>query len=170
MTLLEGKVAIVTGGSRGIGRATAVAREGAKVVVNFDPGADATFGGDAPAQETLVAVKAAGSDGLLVSGDVADPTTATRLVDAAIRTFGGVDIHVSNAGICPFHTFLNVPVELYRRVIDVNLGGAFFTSQAAANRIVKQGRSGAIIAISSISALVGGARPITHRPRPAYIR
>jgi L-rhamnose 1-dehydrogenase len=169
--LLEAKVAIVTGASRGIGRAIAIAlaREGAKVVLNHDAGADAAFGGEAPAKETLVAVKATGGDGLLVSGDVADPSTATRLVDAAVKTFGGVDIHVSNAGVCPFHAFLDMPADLYRKVIDVNLGGAFFTTQAAANQMVKQGRGGSIIAISSISALVGGAMQSHYTPTKAGV-
>jgi L-rhamnose 1-dehydrogenase len=80
-----------------------------------------------------------------------------------------VDIHVSNAGVCPFHAFLDMPADLYRKVIDVNLGGAFFTSQAAANQMVKQGRGGAIIAISSISALVGGAMQSHYTPTKAGV-
>lgn len=169
--LLKGKVAIVTGASRGIGRATAIAlaREGAKVVLNHHAVADAAYGGEAPALETFAAIKAAGGEASLVSGDVADPAAAARLVDAAVETFGGVDIHVSNAGICPFHAFLDMPAELYRKVIDVNLGGAFFTSQAAANQMVKQGRGGAIIAISSISALVGGAMQSHYTPTKAGV-
>jgi len=169
--LLAGKVAIVTGASRGIGRASAVAlaREGAKVVINHYTAADAAFGGEAAAEDALAAVKAVGGDGLLVSGDVADPATATKLVDAAVKNFGGVDIHVSNAGVCPFHAFLDMPADLYRKVVDVNLGGAFFTSQAAANQMVKQGRGGAIIAISSISALVGGAMQSHYTPTKAGV-
>ena len=169
--LLAGKVAIVTGASRGIGRASAVAlaREGAKVVINHYTAADAAFGGEAAAEDALAAVKAVGGDGLLVSGDVADPATATKLVDAAVKNFGGVDIHVSNAGVCPFHAFLDMPAALYRKVVDVNLGGAFFTSQAAANQMVKQGRGGAIIAISSISALVGGAMQSHYTPTKAGV-
>jgi L-rhamnose 1-dehydrogenase len=169
--LLEGKVAIVTGASRGIGRATAVAlaREGAEVVINHDEGADAAFGGETPADETLAAVERVGGTGVLVAGDVADPATAQRLVDAAVSNFGGVDIHVSNAGICPFHAFLDMPADLYRKVIDVNLGGAFFTTQAAANQMVRQGRGGSIIAISSISALVGGAMQTHYTPTKAGV-
>ena len=169
--LLKGKVAIVTGGSRGIGRATSVAlaREGARVVINHYRDANSEFGGDTPAEDTLAAVRAQGGDGVLVEGDVADPATATRLVEAAVKSFGGVDIHVSNAGICPFHAFLDMPADLYRKVVDVNLGGAFFTTQAAANQMVKQGRGGAIVAISSISALVGGALQSHYTPTKAGV-
>ena len=85
------------------------------------------------------------------------------------KNFGGVDIHVSNAGICPFHAFLDMPADLYRKVVDVNLGGAFFTTQAAANQMVKQGRGGAIVAISSISALVGGAMQSHYTPTKAGV-
>jgi L-rhamnose 1-dehydrogenase len=169
--LLQGKVAIVTGGSRGIGRATAIAlaREGARVVINHHRGADAGFGGDAAADDTLAAVRNAGGGGVLVEGDVADPKTGQQLVDAAVKEFGSVDIHVSNAGICPFHAFLDMPPDLYRKVVDVNLGGAFFTTQAAANQMVKQGRGGAIVAISSISALVGGAMQSHYTPTKAGV-
>ena len=168
--LLNGKVAIVTGGSRGIGRATAIAlaREGARVVINHFRSADAAFGGDA-AQEALAAVRAAGAEGILVDGDIADPETGKRLVEAAVEKFGGVDIHVSNAGICPFHAFLDMPPGLYRKVVDVNLGGAFFSTQAAAQQMVKQGRGGSIVAISSISALVGGAMQSHYTPTKAGV-
>ncbi len=169
--MLDGKVAIVTGASRGIGRATAIAlaREGARVVVNHYRTADASFGDDRPAQETLAAIEAAGGKGVLVAGDVADPATAAKLVEAAVRTFGGVDIHVSNAGICPFHAFLDMPPDVFRQVVDVNLGGAFFTTQAAANQMVRQGRGGSIVAISSISALVGGAMQTHYTPTKAGV-
>jgi L-rhamnose 1-dehydrogenase len=169
--LLEGKVAIVTGASRGIGKATAVAlaREGAKVVVNYYAGADAGYGGRQAAESVLQAMRAAGGEGLLVEGDVADPATAQNLVEAAVAKFGSVDIHVSNAGICPFHAFLDMPADLYRKVVDVNLGGAFFTTQAAANQMVKQGRGGAIVAVSSISALVGGGMQTHYTPTKAGV-
>jgi L-rhamnose 1-dehydrogenase len=114
-------------------------------------------------------VKAAGGVGLLLPGDVADPATATKLVDAAVESFDGVDIHVSNAGICPFHAFLDMPTDLYRKVIDVNLGGAFFTSQAAARQMVREGRGGAIVATSSISALVGEAMQSQYTPTKAGV-
>jgi L-rhamnose 1-dehydrogenase len=169
--LLDGKVAIVTGASRGIGRATAIAlaREGARVVLNYFAGADAAHGGKLAADESLAAVRSAGGEGLMVDGDVSDPATAKRLVDAAVAQFGSVDIHVSNAGICPFHAFLDMPADLYRKVVDTNLGGAFFTTQAAANQMVEQGRGGSIVAVSSISALVGGAMQTHYTPTKAGV-
>ncbi|MCX5513278.1 short-chain dehydrogenase [Kaistia algarum] len=166
--LLEGKVAIITGASRGIGRACAVelARHGAAVVINQFRSAD---GGDAAGEETLAEVREVGGEGVLVDGDVADPATGERLVDAAVQHFGRLDIHVSNAGICPFHAFLDMPVDLFRKVVDVNLEGAYFTTQAAARQMVKQGEGGAIVAVSSISALVGGSMQTHYTPTKAGV-
>ena len=166
--LLEGKVAIVTGASRGIGRATAVelARHGASVVINQFAAAD---GGEAAGEEALTEVREVGGQGVLVEGDVADPATGERLVEAAVQHFGRLDIHVSNAGICPFHAFLDMPVDLFRKVVDVNLEGAYFTTQAAARQMVKQGEGGAIIAVSSISALVGGGMQTHYTPTKAGV-
>jgi L-rhamnose 1-dehydrogenase len=169
--LLEGKVAIVTGASRGIGRATAVelARHGASVVLNHHEGADKAFGGHGAAADALAEVEAAGGRGVLVDGDVAEARTAEALVAAAVEHFGGVDIHVSNAGICPFHAFLDMPEGVLRHTIDVNLTGAYLTTQAAARQMVKQGRGGAIVAVSSISALVGGAMQTHYTPTKAGV-
>jgi len=166
--LLEGKVAIVTGASRGIGRATAVelARHGASVVLNVFAAAD---GGEAAGEEALTEVREVGGQGVLVEGDVADPATGERLVEAAVQHFGRLDIHVSNAGICPFHAFLDMPVELFRKVVDVNLEGAYFTTQAAARQMVSQGEGGSIIAVSSISALVGGGMQTHYTPTKAGV-
>lgn len=166
--MLDGKVAIVTGASRGIGRATALelARHGASVVINQYAAAD---GGAAAGEETLALVRAVGGAGMLVEGDVADPSTGERLVEAAVQHFGRLDIHVSNAGICPFHAFLDMPADLLRRVVGVNLEGAYFTTQAAARQMVRQGEGGAIIAISSISALVGGSMQTHYTPTKAGV-
>jgi L-rhamnose 1-dehydrogenase len=169
--LLKDKVAIVTGASRGIGRAIAIelARHGAKVVMNHYDGADEAFGGSAAAREALAEVEAAKGEAVLVAGDVNVAETAAALVEAAKANFGGVDIHVSNAGICPFHSFLEMPESALRRTIDVNLVGAYLTTQAAARAMVAQGRGGAIVAISSISALVGGAMQTHYTPTKAGV-
>jgi L-rhamnose 1-dehydrogenase len=163
--LLDGKVVIVTGASRGIGRACAVvcAREGAAVVVNY-------CGSESVAGQVVKEIEKNGGRAIAVQGsislfinqffkilgDVADPETGTKLVDAAVHAFGKVDVLVANAGICPFHSFVDMPPEIFKKVIDTNLGGTFYTTQAVAKRLIEQGHGGAIVAISSISALLGG--------------
>ena len=149
--LLENKVVLITGASRGIGRATAIeaARQGANVALN-------TFRDEAVAAEVVAEIEALGRKAIVVDADVALPDSASTFVNAAVEAFGRVDVFVSNAGICPFHAFLDMPVETLRRTMEVNLHGTYFMTQAAANQMVKQGEGGAIVAISSISALVGG--------------
>lgn len=108
--LLEGKRAIVTGGSRGIGRGIAVefARQGADVVINYFGGADSGFSRDKAADETVAEIEALGRKAIAIEGNIAEPAVSTELVQAAVDAFGGVDILASNAGICPFHTFLDM--------------------------------------------------------------
>jgi L-rhamnose 1-dehydrogenase len=164
MGLLHDKVVLVTGASRGIGRATAIecARQGADVAIN-------TFNDVGAAGEVLAAIEALGRQAINIEGDVADPATATDAVNAAVRELGRLDVLVSNAGICPFHAFLDMPVEVLRRTMDVNLNGAWFMAQAAARQMVAQGEGGAIVAISSISALVGGEMQTHYTPTKAGV-
>jgi L-rhamnose 1-dehydrogenase len=169
--LLIGKRAIVTGGSRGIGRAIAIelAQQGADVVINYHSEADQGFAHDNAADETIAAIVALGRKGVAVQGNIGDPAVSQTLVEAAIAELGGVDILASNAGICPFHAFLDMPPALLQQVVDVNLSGAFYIAQAAANRMKDQGQGGAIIATSSISALVGGAMQTHYTPTKAGV-
>ncbi|MFN7106607.1 MAG: SDR family NAD(P)-dependent oxidoreductase [Brevundimonas sp.] len=162
--LLENKVVLITGASRGIGRATAIeaARQGANVAIN-------TYKDDAVAAEVVAEIEALGRKAIVVDADVALPDSATTFVNAAVEAFGRVDVFVSNAGICPFHAFLDMPVETLRRTMEVNLHGAYFMTQAAANQMVKQGEGGAIVAISSISALVGGEMQTHYTPTKAGV-
>ena len=162
--MLEGKTVLVTGGSSGIGAAAAIgaARAGADVAINY-------IGADAAARAVTAAVEAHGRRALAVKGDVADPTTAHAFVDAAVAALGRVDVLVSNAGICPFHAFLDMPVATFERTMRVNLHGAFHMVQAAANRMVVQGAGGAIVAVSSISALVGGEYQTHYTPTKAGV-
>jgi L-rhamnose 1-dehydrogenase len=162
--LLENKVVLITGASRGIGRATAIeaARQGADVAIN-------TYKDDAVAAEVVAEIEALGRKAIVVDADVAVPDSATTFVHAAVEAFGRVDVFVSNAGICPFHAFLDMPVETLRRTMEVNLHGAYFMTQAAANQMVKQGEGGAIVAISSISALVGGEMQTHYTPTKAGV-
>jgi len=162
--LLEGKTVLITGASRGIGRATAVecARHGADVAIN-------SYNDDAAARLVVAEIEALGRRAVALDGDVALPATATSFVDQATEALGRVDVFVSNAGICPFHAFLDMPAETLRRTMDVNLTGAWFMTQAAANQMVKQGGGGAIVAVSSISALVGGAMQTHYTPTKAGV-
>ena len=162
--LLEDKVVLITGASRGIGRATALeaARQGANVAIN-------TYRDAQAAAEVVAKIEALGRRAVAIDGDVAVPDSATGFVSAAVEAFGRVDVFVSNAGICPFHAFLDMPVETLRRTMEVNLHGAYFMTQAAANQMVKQGEGGAIVAISSISALVGGEMQTHYPPTKAGV-
>lgn len=162
MKLLQGKTVLVTGGSTGIGRAAAIgaAKAGADVAINYRSSS-------AEAESCTAEIEAAGQRGLAVQGDVADPAVAGEFIAKAVEAFGKVDVMVSNAGICPFHSFLDMPVETVQRTVNVNLLGGYFMCQAAANQMVKQGHGGAIVAVSSISALVGGEMQTHYTPTKA---
>ena len=160
--LLAGKTVLVTGASAGIGRAVAIgcARHGADVALNFARDV-------AGAESAVAEIEALGRKGVAIQGDVADPKTATDFVTKAVAALGRVDVFVNNAGICPFHAFLDMPVETFERTMQVNLHGAYFMVQAAANQMVKQGDGGSFIAMSSISALVGGEYQTHYTPTKA---
>lgn len=162
MKLLQGKTVLVTGASTGIGRAAAIgaAQAGADVAINY-------HSRDEDADACIAAIEATGQRGLAVKGDVADPETAADFVRRAVDAFGRVDVMVSNAGICPFHSFLDMPAETMERTMRVNLHGGYYMCQAAARQMVDQGQGGAIIAVSSISALVGGEYQTHYTPTKA---
>jgi L-rhamnose 1-dehydrogenase len=169
--LLKDKTVIVTGASRGIGAAIAVAaaRHGADVVINYWGDNDASYGKREAVGSVLDLVSATGRRAVALEGDVADPRTGRDLVAAAIANFGKVDVLAANAGICPLHGFLDLPPEVLRKTVDVNLEGAFFVTQAAANQMKAQGKGGAIVATSSISALVGGGLQTHYTPTKAGV-
>lgn len=162
--LLEGKNVLITGASRGIGRGTAIecARQGANLALNW-------FRDREGIDETMTAVRALGRKVIEVEGDVARRESAQPFIDAAAKALGGVDVFVSNAGICPFHAFLDTPAEVFERTMAVNLHGAYYMTQAAARRMKDQGRGGSLIAISSISALVGGGTQAHYTPTKAGV-
>ena len=117
----------------------------------------------------MAAVSALGRRVIELEGDVAQRSTASQFIAAAVKELGSVDVLVSNAGICPFHSFLDTPPEIFERTMAVNLHGAYYMTQAAANRMKDQGRGGSIIAISSISALVGGGTQAHYTPTKAGV-
>ncbi len=139
---LEGKVAIITGGSSGIGRATAelFAKEGAQVVV-------ADYNARA-GQEVVQAIKGTGGDALFVEVDVSDAAQVQRMVQAALEAYGGVDILFNNAAVLIFGTVLDTSEEAWRRVMDINLTGVFLCSKAVIPHLIERG-GGAIINMSS---------------------
>lgn len=150
--LLRGKVAIITGASRGIGRAIAVAmaREGAAVVINFTANERA-------AQETLAAVEAVGGQGVVFQADVVDATDSEKLVRVALDKFGKVDILVNNAGITRDNILARMKLDEWQSVIDVNLSGAFNCTKAVIRPFLKQKTGGRIINLSSVIGQAGGA-------------
>lgn len=144
---------LITGGSRGIGRAIALgfARQGAQVIVNHYHDGDA-------AAETVRLINAAGGSGLAFEADVADSSQVSAMVAAVLVAYGYLDVLVCNAGICPFYDFLDLPEAAWDRTLDVNLKGVFLVAQAVARHMVQRGQGGRIIATSSISSLVGGTQ------------
>ncbi|KAG8703961.1 hypothetical protein FRC09_003845 [Ceratobasidium sp. 395] len=168
MSLLTNKVVIITGSSRGIGRACAVeaARHGAKLVLHY-LGDEATT---REAESLKKEIEELGRPAVIVPGDIAKQETAIQIVDVAVKAFGRADVLVSNAGICPFHTFLDMPPEIWEKTRSVNLDGSFYVVQAAAKQMEKQTpQGGSIIAVSSISALVGGGLQAHYTPTKAGI-
>jgi NAD(P)-dependent dehydrogenase (short-subunit alcohol dehydrogenase family) len=152
MALLDGRVAVVTGGSSGIGRSIArtLADHGASAVVVADVREEPKEGGT-PTHELVE--QETDAEAAFVECDVADVESVEAAVAAADEA-GGVDVMVNNAGIWRPEEFLDVTEERYDHLMDVNLKGAFFGSQAAARRMV-EGDGGSIVNVSSIAGLFG---------------
>lgn len=153
---LKDKVALVTGSSRGIGKAVAVAygKEGAKVVVNYTSNEEA-------AKEVVEEIKSAGSDAFSVKADVAKKSEAQELVQQSIDKFGKLDILVNNAGFTRPAMMLKMTEEQWDEVVDIHLKGAFLCSQAAGLHMKEQ-NSGKIINVMSVAGLVGTVGQINY--------
>ena len=147
----NGKVAVVTGSSRGIGRAIALrlAACGAKVVVNY-------HSNEAAASEVVEQVRANGGEAVAVQANVSQPAQALALIDAAQKAFGRVDILVNNAGTTRDMLIMRMSEEDWDLVIDTNLKGAFNCIKAAARPMMRQ-RYGRIVNVTSVSGLGGNA-------------
>jgi 3-oxoacyl-[acyl-carrier protein] reductase len=146
---LTGKSAVVTGGSRGIGRAIVLrlATQGADVAFSYR-------GNEAAASEVTAAVQALGRRALAVQGDAAQPDSAEALVKAALDAFGKVDILVNNAGITRDDLIMRMSLDAWRDVLETNLFGAFYAIKAVSRPMLKA-RQGRIINITSVSGQAG---------------
>ena len=153
---LEGKVAAVTGGGSGMGKAitTAYAREGAKLII-ADLNLDA-------AQAVADEITAAGGDASATQTDVRDQLQAQAMVDAAVERFGGLDILVNNAGVGRIIPFLETTNEDWDFMFDVNCKGMLWCSQAAARQMIAQGRGGKIINLASQAGRRGEALVLAY--------
>ena len=146
---LTGKVALVTGASRGIGQATAIdlAKAGADVVVNF-------IGNEAVAQETVEKIEALGRKAIKIKANVGDADDVQAMVDEAIATFGHIDILVNNAGITRDGLLIRMKDSDWDEVLNINLKGVYLVTKAVAKLMVKQ-RAGRIINMTSVSGVTG---------------
>ncbi len=149
--MFKGKNVVVTGGSRGIGRAIAIefGKKGANVVINY-------VSSDAEAEKVAEEIKSLGGNAILVKGDISSFEEGKKLIDETVKVFGTIDILINNAGITKDGLIMRMKEEHFDKVIDINLKGVFNTCKSAVSHMLKQ-RSGKIINISSVVGVVGNA-------------
>mmetsp|Transcript_15695 Transcript_15695/g.29605 ORF Transcript_15695/g.29605 Transcript_15695/m.29605 type:complete len:295 (+) Transcript_15695:1567-2451(+) len=149
MVAEDAKVILVTGASRGLGRAIAVelGSQGQKIIVNYAGSEDA-------AKETVEMVKAAGGDAVAVRANCGDPDEIKNMFDAATEAFGTVDVLINNAGITKDGLVIRMKPSQWQEVIDINLSGVFYCTQAFFKLAAKK-RSGRVINISSVVGQIG---------------
>ena len=149
--LLDGKVALVTGASRGIGRAVALklASEGAKVAINY-------AGSQGKAEEVKAEIEKMGGEAILVQANVADKDAVEQMVNTVVEAFGTIDILVNNAGITRDGLLARMKDEDFEAVVDTNLKGVFYCTKAVAKLMMKK-RSGRIVNMASVVGLTGNA-------------
>jgi 3-oxoacyl-[acyl-carrier protein] reductase len=160
---LEGRVALVTGGSRGIGRAICIelAGRGAKVAVNYNTNS-------ALADEVVATISAAGGEAAAIGGDVSDPEAAGNLVKATLDRFGGLDILVNNAGITRDGLLMRMSEDDWDAVHNTNLRGTFLVTKAAMRPMLRA-RGGRIINITSVVGVMGNAGQANYAAAKAGI-
>ena len=160
---LNGKVIIVTGSSRGIGRATAVefAREKAKIVINYNSNRKAAI-------ETLSMVEKAGGEGIIIQGDVSVFSDSKKIVEHTLEKYGTVDILVNNAGVFIARELINFSNEDWDRLFKVNVYGVFYMIKNVLPILIEK-REGLIINISSIASSVRCSKCLPSPGRVAYV-
>jgi NAD(P)-dependent dehydrogenase (short-subunit alcohol dehydrogenase family) len=165
----EGQVALVTGASRGIGRATAVrlAQEGAHVVINHFRGADQKYPG--AAEEAIRLACENGCSASLYEADMSDPAAVRKMIRDVADQYGRLDVLVNNAGICPMVEFFEITEEIWDQVHSLNLRAVFFATQEAARQMIQRKTRGRIVCISSISGEFGTPTQIHYAPTKAGI-
>jgi 3-oxoacyl-[acyl-carrier protein] reductase len=148
---LNGKTAVVTGGSRGIGRAIALAlaSKGANVVVNYTSNREA-------AEAVVAEINGLGVSGMAVKADVSNSEEVENLVNEVLNSYGSIDILVNNAGITRDNLIIRMTEKEFDDVINTNLKGAFICTKAASKVMIKQ-KSGKIINVSSVVGIIGNA-------------
>jgi glucose 1-dehydrogenase len=142
---LKGKIAVVTGGNSGIGKAIVLelAKKEAKVAINYVVNPEAT-------EDLEKQIKAMGGQAIGVKADVSEVAELQDLIDTTVKAFGRVDVMVNNAGVETRTSLLDTTEQQYDKVLDVNLKSAFFGTQIAAKQMIKQGGGGRIINITSV--------------------
>ena len=151
MNRFEGKAAIVTGASRGIGREIALqlAQEGAKVAVNYSGSKD-------KADEVVLQIKDAGGEAFAIQADVSNSDSVKKMVDMTIENFGSIDILVNNAGITKDNLLVRMKEDEWDDVININLKGVFLCTKGVSRQMMRQ-RAGKIVNVASIVGVSGNA-------------
>ncbi|HQU41778.1 MAG TPA: SDR family oxidoreductase [Pirellulales bacterium] len=164
MSTLSGKTALVTGASRGIGRATALAlaEAGCDVAVNYRSAA-------AEAEELAEQIGRLGRRALLLQADVANQAEVERMLAETTDRFGRIDIAVSNAAYSDREPFYEADMAGFHRTVDVTMWGAFYLLRAAARRMIEQGDGGSVVVISSPHAFVAVPRSMAYNMSKAAI-
>ena len=163
-TDLQGRVAIVTGASLGIGRATALAmaKAGAAVTINYRSHAD-------QAQAVVAEITAAGGKAISVQADVADYDAVEAMIARTVEAFGRLDIAVSNAAYSDRDFFYAADLKGFRRTVDVTMWGAFNLLRTATLQMIKQGGGGAIVLVSSPHAFIPAPKAMAYNMSKAAI-